>query len=74
MGPKAMIKSPHIKETLASGDLTLRQDLQGSGIGNFFSSVEAGWITRTATRTRRSRSWTYSSRTIDCRSWSIRDS
>jgi iron complex outermembrane receptor protein len=27
---------------LASGDLTLRQDFQGSGIGNFFSSVEAG--------------------------------
>ena len=41
-GPRAMIKSPHIKETLASGDLTLRQDLEGSGIGNFFSSVEAG--------------------------------
>jgi iron complex outermembrane receptor protein len=41
-GSEGHIKSPHIKETLASGDLTLRQDLQGSGIGNFFSSVEAG--------------------------------
>ena len=36
------MKSPHIKETLASGDLTLRQDLEGTGIGSFFSSVEAG--------------------------------
>ena len=27
---------------MASGDLTLRQDFEGSGIGNFFSSVEAG--------------------------------
>ena len=36
------IKSPHIKETLASGDLTLRQDFAGTGIGNFFSSAEAG--------------------------------
>jgi iron complex outermembrane receptor protein len=41
-GSEGHLKSPHIKETLASGDLTLRQDLQGSGIGNFFSSVEAG--------------------------------
>ena len=41
-GSEGHIKSPHIKETLASGDLTLRQDLEGSGIGNFFSSVEAG--------------------------------
>jgi len=41
-GHDGLKKSPHIKETLASGDLTLKQDLQGSGIGNFFSSVEAG--------------------------------
>lgn len=41
-GSEGHIKAPHIKETLASGDLTLRQDLQGTGIGNFFSSVEAG--------------------------------
>jgi iron complex outermembrane receptor protein len=41
-GSEGHKKSPHIKETLSSGDLTLRQDLQGSGIGNFFSSVEAG--------------------------------
>jgi iron complex outermembrane recepter protein len=41
-GSEGHKKSPHIKETLASGDLTLRQELQGSGIGNFFSSVEAG--------------------------------
>jgi iron complex outermembrane receptor protein len=41
-GSEGHIKSPHIKETLASGDLTLRQDLEGSGIGKFFSSVEAG--------------------------------
>ena len=36
------IKSPHIKETLASGDATLRQDFEGTGIGRFFSSAEAG--------------------------------
>jgi iron complex outermembrane receptor protein len=41
-GSEGHKKSPHIKETLSSGDLTLRQDLQGTGIGNFFSSVEAG--------------------------------
>jgi iron complex outermembrane receptor protein len=41
-GSEGHIKSPHIKETLASGDLTLRQDFEGSGIGGFFSSVEAG--------------------------------
>jgi iron complex outermembrane recepter protein len=41
-GSEGHIKTPHIKETLASGDLTLRQDLEGSGIGNFFSSIEAG--------------------------------
>ena len=41
-GHDGLKKSPHVKETLASGDLTLRQDLQGTGIGNFFSSVEAG--------------------------------
>jgi iron complex outermembrane receptor protein len=41
-GSDGHIKAPHIKETLASGDLTLRQDLQGTGIGNFISSVEAG--------------------------------
>jgi iron complex outermembrane receptor protein len=41
-GSEGHIKSPHIKETLGSGDLTLRQDFEGTGIGNFFSSVEAG--------------------------------
>ena len=41
-GSDGHIKSPHIKETLDSGDLTVRQDFEGSGIGNFFSSVEAG--------------------------------
>ena len=42
-GSEGHIKSPHIKETLAQGDLTLRQDFEGgSGIGRFFSSVEAG--------------------------------
>ena len=41
-GSEGHLKSPHIKETLAAGDLTLRQDLQGSGIGNFFSSVDVG--------------------------------
>jgi iron complex outermembrane recepter protein len=37
-GSEGHIKSPHIKETLASGDLTLRQDLNSG----FFSSIEAG--------------------------------
>jgi iron complex outermembrane recepter protein len=41
-GSEGHIKSPHIKETLASGDLTVRQDFEGTGIGNFISSVEAG--------------------------------
>jgi len=41
-GSDGHIKSPHIKETLASGDLTLRQDFEGSGLGGVFSSVEAG--------------------------------
>lgn len=41
-GSEGHIKSPHIKERLASGDLTLRQDFEGSGIGKFFSSAEAG--------------------------------
>lgn len=41
-GSEGHIKSPHIKETLASGDLTLRQDFEGTGLGNFISSVEAG--------------------------------
>jgi len=41
-GSEGHIKSPHIKETLASGDLTLRQDLGGTGLGGFFTSVEAG--------------------------------
>jgi iron complex outermembrane receptor protein len=35
-------RTPHIKETLGSGDLTLRQDFDGTGIGRFFTSVEAG--------------------------------
>jgi iron complex outermembrane receptor protein len=37
-GHDGLKKSPHIKETLASGDLTLKQDLSGS----FLSSVEVG--------------------------------
>ena len=41
-GSEGHIKAPHIKETLGSGDLTLKQDLEGTGIGRFFSSVEAG--------------------------------
>lgn len=41
-GSEGHIKSPHIKETLGSGDLTLRQDFDGTGIGRFFSSAEAG--------------------------------
>jgi iron complex outermembrane receptor protein len=41
-GHDGLKKSPHIKETLASGNLSLKQDLEGSGIGNFFSSVEVG--------------------------------
>jgi iron complex outermembrane receptor protein len=41
-GHDGLKKSPHIKETLYSGDLTVRQDFDGTGIGSFFSSVEAG--------------------------------
>jgi len=41
-GSEGHIKSPHIKETLGSGDLTLRQDFEGSGIGKFFSNAEIG--------------------------------
>lgn len=41
-GSEGHIKSPHIKEVLGSGDLTLRQDFEGTGLGNFISSVEAG--------------------------------
>ena len=41
-GSEGHMKSPHIKETLGSGDLTLRQDFDGTGIGNFFSSAEVG--------------------------------
>src|SRR5262249_10211077 len=41
-GSEGHIKSPHIKERLASGDLTLRQDFDGTGIGKFFSSIEGG--------------------------------
>jgi iron complex outermembrane receptor protein len=41
-GSEGHIKSPHIKETLGSGDVTLRHDFEGSSIGSFFSSVEAG--------------------------------
>jgi iron complex outermembrane receptor protein len=41
-GSEGHIKSPHIRERLASGDLTLRQDFEGSAIGGFFSSIEAG--------------------------------
>lgn len=38
-GSEGHIKSPHIKETLGSGDLTLKQDLAPD---HFFSSIEAG--------------------------------
>jgi iron complex outermembrane receptor protein len=41
-GSEGHVKSPHIKETLASGDLTLRQDFEGSRLGNVLSSVEVG--------------------------------
>src|SRR5206468_1229106 len=41
-GHDGLMNSPHVKETLGSGDLTLRQDFEGTGIGNFFSSLEAG--------------------------------
>ena len=41
-GSEGHIKSPHIKETLGSGDLTLRQDMAGTGIGNVISSIEGG--------------------------------
>jgi iron complex outermembrane recepter protein len=41
-GSDGHIKSPHIKETLGQGDLTLRQDFEGSGIGKFFSNAEVG--------------------------------
>jgi len=41
-GSEGHIKSPRIKETLASGDLTLQQDLRGSDFGTVFSGVEAG--------------------------------
>lgn len=37
-GHDGLLKSPHIKETLASGDLSLKQDLNGE----VFSSLEAG--------------------------------
>jgi iron complex outermembrane receptor protein len=37
-GHDGLKKSPHIKETLGSADLTLKQDLDGG----FFSSIEAG--------------------------------
>jgi len=36
------VKDPHIKETLYSGDLTVRQDFEGSGFSNVISSAEAG--------------------------------
>ncbi len=42
-GSEGHIKAPHIKETLGSGDLTLRQELPEDFMGgNFFTSVEAG--------------------------------
>lgn len=41
-GSEGHIKSPHIKETLGSGDLTLRHDFEGTGIGNVISSLEVG--------------------------------
>lgn len=37
-GHDGLKNSPHVKETLGSGDLTLKQDLPGG----FFSSIEAG--------------------------------
>lgn len=42
-GHDGLKKSPRIKETLGSGDLTLKQDFAGVGVlGGFFSSAEAG--------------------------------
>ena len=41
-GHDGLKKSPHVKETLTQGDVRLRQNLEGTGIGNFFSTVEAG--------------------------------
>jgi iron complex outermembrane receptor protein len=37
-GHDGLLSKPHVKETLGSGDLTLKQDLQGG----FLSSLEAG--------------------------------
>ena len=41
-GSEGHIKSPHIKEILGSGDITLRQDFEGTALGNFISNVEVG--------------------------------
>jgi iron complex outermembrane receptor protein len=41
-GHDGLKKSPHIKETLASGDATLRYDMADNALGGFFSSIEAG--------------------------------
>ncbi|WP_231462884.1 TonB-dependent receptor [Sphingomonas sp. URHD0057] len=41
-GSEGHIKTPHIRERLASGDATIRQDFEASPLGNFISSVEAG--------------------------------
>jgi len=41
-GTEGHKRTPDIKETLGSADLTLRQDFEGTGIGSFLSSVEAG--------------------------------
>jgi iron complex outermembrane receptor protein len=40
-GHDGLKKSPHVKETIAGGDATLRYDT-GDILGGFFSSVEAG--------------------------------
>ena len=41
-GHDGLSKSPHIKETLASGDVNLKQDLSDNVLGGFFSSIEGG--------------------------------
>jgi len=41
-GHDGLKKSPHVKETLTSGDATLRYDMNDNPLGGFFSSIEAG--------------------------------
>ena len=41
-GHDGLKKSPHVKETLTSGDATLRYDMTDGALAGFFSSIEAG--------------------------------